>query len=76
MGKIDERYFCVQPAVRKGRSKSACTLKVGVTTDGSRKVVLRGLDKSGTASLVTLLEPEQALAVAAGLLQAIDSLDD
>lgn len=72
---LKEKYFCVQPAVRKGRSQAECFLKVGVTTDGSSKVVLRGVDKSGTASMVSLLNPEDALAIAAALLQAVDALE-
>ena len=57
---LDERYTCVQEAIRKGRSKSACTLKTGFMLDESGLVVLRGLDKSGTASLVALLTPDHA----------------
>ena len=73
--RLQEKYFCVQNAVRKGRSQAPCILKIGITTDGSQRIVLRGVDQSGTASMVTLLDSDGALALAAGLLQAIDVLN-
>lgn len=68
---MQEIYFAEEEAVRKGRSKSPCLLKTGITLDDKdRRVVLRALDKSGTASLVALLDAEQAARLAEGLARA------
>lgn len=73
---LDERYFAEEKAVRKGRSKSPCVLKVGITLDAkNRKVVLRALDKSGTASLVALMGSEEAARIAEGLRRAAEELE-
>lgn len=74
-GGINELYYSQQHAVRKGRSKSPCILKVGITLeDEDNHIVLRALDKSGTASLVALLTPEQAEEMAEALKQSAQSV--
>lgn len=70
-----ERHFCRIQAVRKGRGKSPCFLKAGVTLDIDRQVVLRAHDQSGVASLVALLSSDQALELADALVHSAETAE-
>lgn len=68
-----ERHYCQLDAVRKGRGRSPCTIKAGVSLEDDRSVVLRTLDRSGVASLVALLTPDQAWELAEALMLAAEA---
>lgn len=69
----DEHKVCEVEAVRKGRSRSRCTVRVAISDDG--EVILRTLDKSGTAPIVAVLGRAEALQLAAGLAEASEKVE-
>jgi hypothetical protein len=72
----DERYVTEVSGIRKGvkgDGQSPCELKIGVL-EGTKLGVVRAVDKSGTASIVMLVTPEDAQALANGFSEIATEL--
>lgn len=59
-------------AIRKGRGRRPCEIRVGISDDGH--VVLRTVDESGVSPLVALIKPAEATELCEGLLRAAHAL--
>lgn len=59
-------------AVRKGRGRRPCEIKIGISDDGY--VVLRTVDEGGISPLVALLKPADVSELCEGLLKAANAL--
>lgn len=70
-----EKHFCNVEGRRKGRGRSPCFVKAGVSLNSEQQVILRAEDQSGTASLVALLSPDQALTLADALMQSAEAVE-
>jgi hypothetical protein len=70
-----EKHFCNVEGRRKGRGRSPCYVKAGVSLNTEQQVILRAEDQSGTASLVALLSPDQALILADALMQSAEAVE-
>jgi hypothetical protein len=72
---MDEQHFCNVDGKRKGRGRSPCYVKAGVSLNTEQQVILRAEDQSGTTSLVALLSPDQALILADALTQSAEAVE-